>query len=318
MSTFVYSTQSNLDGPWLIDRAALGHLGNVIDAISGKFSVASNDCIEAELSKILERYPNNSSEEDREKYREDLVQRYKLDKKITLSLSNSKYIEAESVEELLSLPELIDELPIGFEVEIKSILRSVTIKFKKVTFSNIAKLDIRTSPETDELARVAFVDLQNWAATYQAPLWQRLWANNYGLIVFFWIVALLVGSQITLSHSDKLHQDLRPVAIQLLKDGISNENFPKAIELLLRNEFKEPIVEHKNQAPKWFKYLVFGGFTSVIILFFRPSLEIGVGRSVVRLKRWRLWTKFVGIMLPGFISVSILWPYLAELLGFPH
>ena len=124
--------------------------------------------------------------------------------------------------------------------------------------------------------------------------------------------------QIVPSNSDNIHQDLRPVAIKLLKDGISNENIPKAIELLLRNEFKEPIVEHKNHAPTWFKLLTFGGLASAMVLWFRPSLTIGVGRSVAWLKRWQVWIKFVSITFPGFIFVSILWPYFAELLGFPH
>lgn len=120
------------------------------------------------------------------------------------------------------------------------------------------------------------------------------------------------------SNSENIQQDLKPIAIQILKDGISNEEIPKAIELLLRIEFKEPITEVKHQLPTWFKFIFFGGLAAVLALWFRPSLEIGIGRSVLRIKRWRGWIRLIGITLPSFIFVSILWPYFLELVGFTH
>jgi hypothetical protein len=54
MSTFVYSTQLNLDGPWLIDRTDLLHLGKIIDEILNKFSAASEERVDVELHKFLD------------------------------------------------------------------------------------------------------------------------------------------------------------------------------------------------------------------------------------------------------------------------
>lgn len=313
MSTFVYSTQINLDGPWLIDRPALQQLAEIINVISDKFSSASEECINVELPKMLERYRPESRASVQEESREILARKYNLTRKITLSLSNSRYIETEKIEELFSKPELLDELPTGFEAEIKAAHRSVTIKFDKGFFSDKVRLNIRTSPETDELARVAFVELQQWAVTNQAPLWQRIWVNYFGFGMTLWFLALFFSIFVMASTADIIQQDLRPVAIQILKDGISNEEIPKAIELLLRIEFKEPIAKHEQVTQTWFIFLLFGGLAAIIVLWFRPSLEIGVGRSVARIKRWRGWIQFVSVTLPGFFFLSIIWPYLSSL-----
>jgi hypothetical protein len=314
MSTLIYSTQKAFDGPWLVDRASLLQLGEIIDAISARFSEASAEHINAELLKTLERYSPENRENNRDELLEVLRRRYKLNKTITLSLSDSKYVNAESVAELVSLPELGDQLATGLEVEIETVQRSVRIKLEKNLFGGTSRLNIRTSPEIDELARQAFMDVQYWAISNQAPLWQRLWTNYYWYFVFVWCLALFVSTSFLPTNSQSIEQELRPAAIEILKDGISNENLPKAIELLLRTEFKVPVAEVKHQLPPWFKLLFFGGLATTIVLWFRPSLEFGIGRSVTRIARWRWWLRFVGITLPSFIFASVLWPHVSQLI----
>ena len=316
MKNFVYSTQITLDGPWLIDREALLHLGKSVETISVKFDSANREFVASTLIQRLERYSPDRRDEMREKCLEEVNQQYAMKRKVTLSCSGSKYIEDESIERLLSLPEMLDESPTDIEVEIKTPHRSAQIKLGKRVFGG-SKLSISTSPETDELAREAFVDLQQWAATNQVPLWQRFWANNYGTIVWLWVCALFViASLIIPSNTDYLEKELRPDVIQILKNGISNDEMPNAIELLLRNEFKVPKTEVQHPLPSWFKIYFFGGLAACLVLYFRPSLVIGVGRNEQRIKRWRWWAKFVGITLPGFIFASLISPYILELLGF--
>lgn len=316
MSNFVYSTQITFDGPWLIDREALLHLGKTIEAISAKFASANKELVDSKLNLILERYPREESDKKREELLEEMNQEYAMKRKVTLSCSSSKYVEDESIEQLLSLPEMLDESPTDIEVEIKTRQRSAQIKLGNRLFGG-SKLSISTSPETDELAREAFVELQQWAVANQVPLWQRFWANNYGTIVWLWFCALVVIATLFIpSKSDYIEKEVRPDVIQILKNGISIDEMPGAIELLLRNEFKVPKTEAQQPLPFWFKIYFFGGLVACLVLYFRPSLVIGIGRNEQRIKRWRWWAKFVGISLPGLIFTAFILPYLSVLLGF--
>ncbi len=315
MNNFVYSTQVNLEGPWLVDRDALLHLGRDIETISGKFANANKEFIDNSLTQMLEGHSPEAREKYREQYLNDLNQRYAMKRRVTVSCSASKYIEDESIERLLSLPEMLHESPTELEIEIKTVHRSARIHLENRGIGG-SKLSIRTSPETDELSRESFVELHQWATNNQAPLWQRFWSNNYGTMLMVWAFSLWIIASVALpSKSEHVERELREESIQVLKDGISNNEIPNAIELLLRNELKIPKIESPQQTPSWFNAYFYVGLASSVVLYFRPSLVIGMGRNELRIKRWRWWVKFIGITLPGFIFASIIWPYVSAIFG---
>lgn len=316
MSTFIYSTQDTLDGPWIVDHSSLKQLGAIIESISEKFENANNDLIEASVASELKNYTGDQREEQERKLRSSLRTRYGFQKKISTSLTNSKTAEDQSIDNLLTSHELIEESPQDLRINIKSSKRSARITFKD------NQLSINTTPETDELAREAYVQLQQWAKSNQPPSWQRIWVKNYSGI-FLSAISLIFFIFILFSGQDTdINQSLKPAAQKLLKDGITEKQIPQAIELLLRHEFKQPYSDAKpkakNKTPLFVKIISFGGFAALAILFIRPPLLLGIGRNEKKIRYWRTWIKFIGITIPTFLLSSIVLPYLLTTAGIPH
>lgn len=313
MGTFIYSTQAELDGPWLVDRPALKELGEIVETIAQKFESANQDFIEAKVDKVFGTHQGGDDRDKKDSYLRELQQKFPVKKAVSLALSRSKFVKEESIDRLLSSPDLLDEAPIGLRIRIESAERQANVVFRE------AELNIDTSPQTDELAREAFVTLQQWASANQAPLWQRIWKKRYMLFVIGWMfVSLILGS--IFANTDVMTKNsIKPAADQLLQNGITDKDVPKAVEILLRLELKEPIAESKKEEiPLWVKVFVLGGLVSLALLSVRPPQLIGIGRNVQRIDRWRKWIHFLSITIPGFILVSVAWPYASTVLGIPH
>jgi ABC-type Fe3+ transport system permease subunit len=173
-------------------------------------------------------------------------------------------------------------------------------------------LRLTTSPESSQHARELFVTLRNWAVTHQPPLWQRLWGHLYGVHWFIWL-SILVGVMPFLpSASEGVEHLVRSQAQELLRDGLSQEEVLRAVELLLISTAKWAPNVKPIALPAWYKVVLFGGLAASVMLSIRPKVIVGVGRGRQVLDRWRWWMKFVGVTIPGLLFGSFIWPWLSE------
>lgn len=311
MSTFIYTTQKDFEGPWLVSREALNELGEIFERISGGFEDEAKKQIEIDVKADLENYPKESQSRFSEGIRERISLRHALQKTVNLTLSTSKYLQGETIKEILANPELQDEAPTGLEVEIGNHNRSARLQLGG-RYYNSSQLSISTSPETDSLSREAFSDLQHWAVLNQPPLWQKIWDKVVPFNWFIWLLMISILSTAIASNSNNLDEHLAPIANELLSDGISVDEIPSAIEILLRYETNIAPQESETTLPKWFYVIFFGGLAANIIISIRPKMVIGIGRNKNRLFLWRKWTTFAGITVPGILFASFIWPYIVE------
>lgn len=313
MSTFVYSTRANLEGPWLVDKSALTELGEIVETIAKRFENANQDFIDAKAAKEFCDYKGDDRDDRMSSRRSELAELYTVSKTLSLSLSDSKSVREESVERLLSSPDLIHEAPTGLSIKIESHHRDAVVVFHR------GSLTVETSPQADELSGEAFAALHLWASTHQAPWWQRAWKNYYWPAVFGWFALILMLASAYTDVTKVTAESVRPAAKQLLDRGITDKDVPKAVEILLRLQLHEPLAAgKKEEMPTWAKIVSLGGLVCVVGLFFRPPLLIGIGRNVRRIGRWRLWMHIVSATIPGFIFISVAWPYISTILGIPH
>jgi hypothetical protein len=310
MSTFVYSTQKDFDGPWLVSRDALNELDEVLERICGRYQIEADKHIETEINNHLEGYPQEIQDKLRESTRESFS-RLKLQRNVKLTLSNAKYIQGETIKGLLANPELQEEAPTGVEVDISASNLNARLQLGGGS-SEGASLNIRTSPETDNISREAFSELQLWATKNQSPSWQRLWNNVAPWNWFVWLVIVATSSIFLPSTSNNVEKYLNPIAKELLSEGISEAELPKAVELLLQYKSKHIPQGTRPDLPTWFGILVFGGLAVNIIFSIRPKIVIGIGRNENKLFLWRKWTKFVGVTIPTIVFGGFVWPNIVD------
>ncbi|MCQ8130264.1 hypothetical protein [Methylomonas rivi] len=312
MSSLIYLTRDDLDGPWLLDRTAMLQLSEILNSLSDKLTITAETLIESELSEYFGNLSQEDQQWDRDRQRKYLTERYNLKTKCKVSFSSSKYIEDKSLGRLLGQPELQEEATESIDIELRAANISVNVEFRKNSFSG-AKVSVRTSPETDELARYSFVELQHWAIEHQAPRWQRFLEKQAPMHWFVYIIFVWISANGVPSESDRVYKELSPIAVEIVKDGITAAETPKALELILRKEFSLPIQDVSPQTSSWFNLLFFGGFAVSIILSIRPTLVIGIGKHAETLKLWKWWLKLIGVSIPSFICGSILWPEIIEI-----
>ncbi len=311
MSALVYTLEKRFDGPWLLSRDALLDLDRAMDGIYERFEIDTAQLIEEEIEQSIKGNTSDGLDEKRMWWREQITPRMKLRRSAKLMLSHSKYIQDETLEDLLANPELHDEAPIGIEVEVYGPKRNARLQLRAGLFENAA-LRIAASPETAKSAREAFSALQHWAMANQAPTWQRVWRRITGFHWFVWLVLVVLLSQAVPTQSEVVEEQLRVAAREMLMEGISDEEVASALELLVRFHAKEAPQELRVEMPSWFAIIVFGGLFVCAMLSICPNLVLGIGRSKSRLGYWRTWLKFVGVTVPSVVFLSFVWPHIVE------
>ena len=310
MSVFVYSTEKSFDGPWLVGRGALDELDEALERICVRYQIEADKHIETQVDKYLEDYPQEMQDEIRESTRERVSLRLKLQRNVKLTLSNSKYIQGRTINELLANPELQEEAPTGVVVDISA--SNLNARVQLGGYYKSASLNISTSPETDSTSREAFSELQQWAKNNQSPFWQRLWNKVAPFYWFIWLFIVLISIVVLPTPSDNVEKYLKPVANELLSGGISEAELPKAVELLLQYQSKHIPQGERPSLPRWFGIIFFVGLAVNIMFSIRPKIVIGIGRNENKLLFWRQWTKFVGVTIPTIVFGSFVWPYIVE------
>jgi hypothetical protein len=169
-------------------------------------------------------------------------------------------------------------------------------------------------PSDSEIAQQIFGALQNWAADLAVPRWLQLlrkWRGGIGFALLFWV---LIGLMTSLTYTlDSPKMAYKDEARQLLKKGLTPQDQPPAIELLLSIDSDYDPAD-KRQSPGtrfWSIFLI--GALALTSLTVTPSVVIGVwdGRRTLRL--WRWWIRFIGITIPTLIFTSIIWKWVISL-----
>ena len=152
-----------------------------------------------------------------------------------------------------------------------------------------------------------FIALRTWATDVQAPTWQRLWNRSVDRGYVYFVVIIFVGFSLSAlgAHSIASRPGSRYMkeAHALLDKGVSQGDISKAVEitLALQSNYNPDPVE----VPVWILWLDLAAVLIAVMLWIRPSLEIGLGKGKRRMGYWKLWTGFVAVSLPSFIAVTV-------------
>lgn len=319
MGALVYSTELILDGPWLVDRPSLQELETLIERCWDRLLSKENEIANIRAQNNWDRYyatRTDLSPEERErklallKEEENSRLRSARKKEINLDLREGKTFISDSLSHALKDPALTNENPKGLTIQLSSGISSVNLSLE-VFFR--PKSSIRVSPEREDLSKEIFVELREWAHKVRVPLWQRILNSIGGFLFYAWLFSMLLATTFIGKPDDIAVEQSRKEAHQLLVDGISQDEVPKAIEVLLKIESKYATKQAEVTLPLWFKLAFWVGLVISLMLYIRPKLVIGIGKGVAKINLWRGWLRFISITVPTLIFTSVLWPYIIGL-----
>jgi hypothetical protein len=334
MAEIIYANDLEITEPVLIDAASLEQL----DQIIGRYFTIFESEYEQAASKIQQEYRSQIKELETKEDKPDndfakqlrnsnlasiesirdmkLIRIYKPHKKITVWFERDNKAVAKSFAELTRDRSIDDDTPAAFRLQMSRDDFHCEIKSTS-SYSN--KVSISVGPERSELARELFVDLRRWANSVSAPSWTRYWAEADQAKAQWWlgIIIILIVASPWLFATNPAKLDLQQQARMLVDNGINSSNLNDAVALLLRLQLE--YYPGSTNTPSVFVPTWVIGLTAVVVLgmvvlSIRPKFEIGLGKGIKNIDRWRWWIKFVGYAIPGFVVTSFIIPWLVQLL----
>jgi hypothetical protein len=306
MAEVIRKTEAKFPGPWLLDRAALAALDEIIEEQWSRLE--SYKEWEIELADV--------DNEIRQRAHQD--SRYSGDgRAITLTLKSGNKIRVNSFVEAMNDANC-QEHEIA-KVEVKLYCGGVRGDFVIPTAGVGQGLSLVTLPEASEQAAELFVRLNRWAEQYK-PDWLRQ-IRGLGfpfalIIALFGILILLMIGSITGSVTET--NTLTDAIRDLVAKGVKPEDYGRALELLLRQSAAFPKQPGITNLPVWFDVAAaaIAIIAGLLSLPARTAFEIGKGAAnVLRQKRydWFLRTAIPTFFILG-VAASALGSFVFELL----
>jgi hypothetical protein len=317
MAEIIHSTQLDEDGPWLLGRERLLELDSLLDAEWTKLEKYRECLITEEINDEIARTGKTRAERfDEAKERQNIQDRlekdyfYRKGQNLVILLSGHRRVVARSFEEAMRDPALLGEKPEGFSLGLKCCKIECRLE---VPYYNTS-LRLKVDEDRDPVAKELFASLKSWIDTARPPYWQQLWLRlkGYGaqwnLCLMIFLAASLYFIAIAPDTSATARSARHAQAVELLKNGISQTNQFKALELILSYESGDPPSSRTVMIPSWFWWFLCGAPLFCVALSFTPKVVLGIGKGQESIKKWLNWMKFIAITLPLWIIGTFIWP----------
>jgi hypothetical protein len=310
MGEFIRKTESKVAGPWLLDRAALLSLDEIIDDQWSRLEAYKQsqieDAVRAELDRPRKSDPNPERDLENVRRRARQDSRYSGDgRTIMLTVASGNKIRVDSFSEAMN--DVNCHGQVVTKIEVKLYCGGVRGDLVVPTADVFPQLSLITLPEASEQADELFVRLNRWADEHK-PDWLRrirgtpsilIWAFSLLSFVLVLLIGMLTGS---VSETNTLGQAVR----DLVARGVKPADYGQALELLLRLSPEYPKQYGTLYFPAWLVGVAITMALIATLLSFqaRPAFEIGSGAaSVLRQKRYD-WFLRKGI--PAFFILGVL------------
>jgi hypothetical protein len=317
MAEFIHSTESQIDGPFLIDRTQLEALDNILQEEWARFkekrSEKLDQSVEDRFKEERDRSYNKevTSEKLRESIRGKLEKSYDFRerKECLLYLRNGSVAKVPDFVTAFREPDLQDKEPNGFYAILESCNYSCQIRLT----GRRATLEVDVAPKRNQFVQETLMVLKNWQNAVRPPKWQTLWLEIVDYTAAHWVVWFLACifsfTFIELqAETTQVHTYSQEASQILNATNLSVENQGKAIQLLLAKTYGYAPQPIKREFPGWFFLLVFGGFAYCLALSFTPTVSIAIGLGEKKVQFWRRYSTFILITTPLFIFTTFMWP----------
>ena len=317
MADVIYPTAAEYRGPWLLDRNALEEFDQLIEEGWEQLNRAADERTARRVEELVGEYISEhpkAEADDIAQQRAWWEKRYsdqtfeRRHRNLVVRFGDGKTIEAQSFSEVATDHRIIGDVPTGFAMSLAC--GNVT---SETTLSRYL-LQLRVSPQGNELASDFFGSLNDWARRHRPPVWQSVWRNVVGLhwLLLMGLLVVLAGvAALTTSHGITAKQQ----AHELLAHGLQAADEHRALELTLR--LVSEMDDSETPVPRWFWWTLGSSLILAVVLSVAPpAVILSLGAGEAKLKRWKLWLRFISVSVPVFMATTIVGFYVWDML--PH
>jgi hypothetical protein len=316
MAEMIRKKESKLPGPWLLDRAALAALDEIIDEQWSRLEAHKKgqieDAVQAEQDGVRKSGPNPGSNEGACDVDSEIERRAKQDSRysgdgrtVVLTLASGNKIRVNSFREAIN-DVSCQEHEIA-KVEVKLYCGGIRGDLVVPTADISQGLSLVALPEASEQADELFVRLNGWAEQYKPDLLRRI--RGMGPI-FAWVIALMALAVILVillmtgvaAETNSLTDAVR----DLVAKGVKPEDYGRALELLLRESPGYPKQNGVLTVPAWFNVAAIILAAIAALLSFQARTAFDIGKGAASVLRQRRYDWFLRKAIPAFFIVGVL------------
>lgn len=314
MPELMYATRCELPGPWLICRDALTAFDELMDEEFGRLRTirdgAYADAVAQRVDELRNKYSSAEFPEDElnalARQHLDWREEYRVESRIiNIRFKSGKRISVDRFEQAFRVPEIEDELPIGFAANYTcgAVRASVDI----VRSFPVPELSIAVSPETDQNAKELYAVLRTWASSMRPTWFQWFWsrATPWQWMAFFFLLGIFAS---TAPDSGSFY---RQQGRTMLEKGLKPGDELKAIEIILALESRYSAPSQQQTfglRPRRLAALLLGGIVVCGILSAAPKFALGVAKGEGRIKFWRFYEHAISVVIPLTFLSWFVWP----------
>jgi hypothetical protein len=315
MPEIIYSTKTKINGPLLLDHSSLLAVDKIMTEQKPVLEELRSQLIDQSVAQRMSELKEENadvSEEQEKLVRESLERRAaEYSTALTLYLANGSRLRAKSFGEAVAHSEFSDVPASGFGLSLSCGALSMTLNSDSDLFST--NMSLVVSPSNAEGATNLFTEMRRWVRTVQAPLWQQWWCRLGHLRFIVWLAWSFLVLMVTLYAIGLDDSYYKRQARDLVHEGINQSNQQKAIQTILAIQADVAGPTQRNLGHRYWFFLL-GSLAVCLMLTYPPKFVLGLGSGEDKIKRWRAWTKFVFVSIPGFVASSFLWPYVSDVL----
>lgn len=294
MAELIYPTNTEMSGIWLLDKAAIKELDEILDTSNKRFDELRTKQIKNQIRREKNRFKNEHDIQDNfwkskyDKIDEGVKDNWRYKKeplKVKVFFKSGKSIEADSFSDLIAHPGIEAELPEHASLVVKCGESKIEMTFWHI----FNRVEISVSCPDGDDAQYVFGLIYKWVTDYRAPRWHNVWGAWYWFPIPF-LFAFAVGFFIKSFEVRETYNEIEKKAASILASDMTDAKRDEAIKIILAYVTKQATPD-KESPPYNYKYMI---ITTVILLFIfllflhpRSMLEIGKGRqSITRQRKW--------------------------------
>ena len=319
MADFIHTTNSEIDGPFLLDRSQLEALDQALNDEWVRFEEEYNRTLKEAIEKLFNKERTQSWNKDRSDAELRAAARLELERsfefrkgrQFSIILKNESIAKVQDFAASFREPDLQDKDPSGFVVSMESAGRKCCVTLR----GDRPRLEVSVEPKGDYLVQQTFTILKTWQNSVRPPLWQALWHQWSFVVCLTWFFVVLLSIPIIdRQRESSLKAEYKQQALSLVTNGVSSDKQGKAMELLLANAYNLSPNKPIPAFPNWFYLLLFGGFAYCILLSIKPNVALAIGLGERKVRIWRKYSNIVLITTPSFIFLTFFWPKIEAIL----
>ena len=310
----IYPNTLKYHGPWLVDSSQLEALDQIIESEWPKLLQYREQRIQEAVDKKMADQEGQSYKIDRSEIIERVKASYEFckgERLVRIYYKNNRELKATSFKEAMHDQTFADDKPIAASVSVACGEVQVGLSIS----SGSAHLQVAAEPINNPLAREFRFKLEQWAKSASSPSWLKIWRTFNGLQWALLLLIVFLNIGLAPYSSEIARQELRAEIHEFLHKGVNESNLPQGVAYLLALEagyYKNSNQSVETKRAKRFLIILLGSVILCGIMSFPPSVRLGIGKGEDSVKRWRFWSRFVAITVPGVIISSFVLPIIVE------